>query len=108
MRHQAMPWTPAAQLANRYFFARFLGGVGTVPSGYNARMIPILGCMVSPPGSATSISAWIAASHAGDIVLALRQASDVVASIAQSAQLTAAGQGDGVVEGAVPTFVRHQ
>src|ERR1700756_623360 len=38
---------------------------GASSPGYSARMIPILGSMVSPPRSATSISAWIAARDAG-------------------------------------------
>ena len=42
------------------------------------------------------------------IVLALRQACDEVAGIAQDAQLATAGQWDRIVEGAVPAFVRHQ
>ena len=41
-----------------------LRGVGTVPPGYNARTTPILGSMVSPPCSTTSISASITARHA--------------------------------------------
>jgi hypothetical protein len=42
------------------------------------------------------------------IVLALWQACDVVAGIAEGAHLAAIGQGDGIVEGAVLAFVRHQ
>jgi hypothetical protein len=91
----------------RYFFARFLRGVGAVSPGYSARMIPILGSIVSPPCSTTSISASIAARQER-VVLALRQACDEVAGIAQGAQIAAIGQGDGIVEGAVPAFVRHQ
>jgi hypothetical protein len=41
-------------------------------------------------------------------VFALRQGRDVVADIAQGAQLTAIGQRDRIVEGAVPALVRHQ
>jgi hypothetical protein len=48
----------------RYFLAAFLRGVGAVSPGYSARMIPILGSMVSPPCSATSINASMAARHA--------------------------------------------
>jgi hypothetical protein len=44
---------------------RFLRGVGAVAAGYSARMIPILGSIVSPPCSTTSINASIAGSHAG-------------------------------------------
>src|SRR6201987_2791226 len=42
------------------------------------------------------------------IVLALRQACDEVAGIAQDAQLATAGQWDRIVEGAGPALVRHQ
>jgi hypothetical protein len=39
-------------------------------------------------------------------VLALRQTCNVVAGIAQGAQLTAAGQWDRIVEGAVPALIQ--
>jgi hypothetical protein len=42
------------------------------------------------------------------IVLALGQLRDVVAGIAQGAQIAATGEGDRIVEGAVPALVGHQ
>jgi len=42
------------------------------------------------------------------VMLTLRQACDVVAGIAQGAQLAAAGQGDGIIEGAAPACFRYQ
>jgi hypothetical protein len=35
----------------QYFFARLLRDVGTISPGYNARMVPILDSMASPPCS---------------------------------------------------------
>jgi hypothetical protein len=51
-----LKWRSAFHLTIRYFLAR-LRGVGAVSPGYSARMIPILSTIVSPPCSATSISA---------------------------------------------------
>jgi hypothetical protein len=39
---------------------------------------------------------------------AFRKLRDVVAGVAQGAPLAAAGQGDWIIERAVPAFVRHQ
>ena len=41
-------------------------------------------------------------------MLALRRACDEVAGIGERAQIAAIEQGDGIVEGAGPAFVRHQ
>jgi len=74
-----------------------------IPPGYNARMIPILGSMVSPPCSATSISACIAARHAN--VSCSRFGKPAMKSPASRKvrRSPPSGQGDGIVEAAVPT-----
>lgn len=80
-----------AHLTIRYFFVRFLRGPGTSPAGYSARMIRVLGNMVSPPCSAASISASIAGRHSG--ASAPWQFGDVIDGITQRAQLAEIGQG---------------
>ena len=70
----------------RYFFARYLRGVGTVSQGYSGRMIPILGRMVSLRDRRAPCER---------VVLALRQLGDVGGSVVQGMQLAAAGQGNG-------------
>jgi hypothetical protein len=77
-----------------YSFALFLRGVGAVSPGYSVRIIPILGSMVSPPCSATRISASIAA-PCERVVLGLRQLCDVVAGLARcAARRRRAGRSD--------------
>ena len=78
----------------------FLRPLGTVSSGYSARMMPMRGRMVSPPSAPQSPCAII--------TLALGQLGDVVGGVSQGRELAAARQRNRIIDGAVLPLVRDQ